>query len=323
MKVLITGCAGFIGFHLTSRLLEKKKYQIYGIDNLNTYYDLKLKEDRIKILKEKKYFKFKKIDITNTPALNKLFKLKFDYVIHLAAQAGVRYSIEYPEQYLSSNIIGHYNLIDACRKNSIKHFMYASSSSVYGLSKEKFLKENQITDYPVSFYAASKKTNEVVTESFSKIYKLPATAIRFFTVYGPYGRPDMAPHLFTKAIVEKKKIKLFNYGNQYRDFTYIDDVTNFLERLITKVPRQPAYHRITNFGKGKADKITDFIKIIEKRLNTKDKIQKMGMQKGDVKYTCADIKMMKKLTNFVPKTSLEEGLNKFIDWYLLYYNIKK
>ncbi len=319
MKVLITGCAGFIGFHIAAKLLKKGKYKIYGLDNLNSYYDLKLKRDRLKLLKKNKNFKFFKADITNVNTLNKIFENKFKYVIHLAAQAGVRYSIDHPGEYLSTNVVGHYNIIEACRLHSVKHLIYASSSSVYGLSKEVLLSEKQNTDHPVSFYAASKKTNEVITESFCKIYKIPSTAIRFFTVYGPYGRPDMAPHLFTKAIVENKPLKLFNYGNQYRDFTYIDDLTNFIEKIVYKIPTRSPYHRVINFGKGSADKITDFVKIIEKKLDKKAKIKKVGMQDGDVQYTCADIRLMKKVSNFQPKVSLKQGLGKFVDWYLSYY----
>ena len=319
MKVLITGCAGFIGFHVARQLLKKEKYEVYGLDNLNSYYDLKLKRERLKLLEKNKNFKFYKADITNIKQLNKIFQNKFKFVIHLAAQAGVRYSIDFPEEYLSTNIVGHYNIIEACRLYSVKHLIYASSSSVYGISKKEKLNENQNTDHPVSFYAASKKTNEIITESFCKIYKMPCTALRFFTVYGPYGRPDMAPHLFTKAILENKTLNLFNYGNQYRDFTYIDDLTIFIEKIINKIPSKSPYHRVINFGKGKADKITDFVKIIEKKLGNKAKIKKIGMQDGDVKYTCADIKLMKSISNFQPRVSLKEGLGKFVDWYLHYY----
>tara|TARA_Y100000816_G_scaffold292266_1_gene286675 strand:- start:1867 stop:2832 length:966 start_codon:yes stop_codon:yes gene_type:complete len=319
MKILVTGCAGFIGFHLTESLLRDEKNEITGIDNLNNYYDIKLKKDRLKILNNYSKFIFKKVDITNIQSINKIFKKNFQVVIHLAAQAGVRNSINNPRDYLVSNIVGHYNILDKCRIHSVKHFIYASSSSVYGLSNKKLLKEKTITDSPVSVYAATKKSNEIVTESFCKIYKTPSTAIRFFTVYGPYGRPDMAPHLFTDAISKNTNINLFNKGNQYRDFTYIDDVIIFIKKIINKIPKGEVPHRVINFGKGKSEKVTDFIKIIERRFNKKAKIKNLPMQKGDVIYTCADIKLMKKISNFVPKTSLENGLNKFIDWYLEYY----
>lgn len=322
MKILITGCAGFIGFHLCEKLSRLNNINTIGIDNLNNYYDQKLKKNRLKILLSKNNFKYLKTDITNKGQTFKVLKdLEIDIIVHLAAQAGVRESFLKPHLYKKINIDGFENILELAKIKRIKHLIYASSSSVYGNSTKMTLKETDNTDNQVSYYGATKKINEVMASIFYETIKIPITGLRFFTVYGPYGRPDMAPHLFTNAIIKNKKIQLFNKGLLKRDFTFIDDVIEALIKIIKSKPKNN--HEIFNIGKGKADKITKFIKIIEKKLDTKAKIKKIGMQKGDVKYTCANIKMMKKNYNFVPRVSLEEGLGKFVNWYLDYYKIKK
>ncbi len=322
MNILITGGLGFIGFSLCKKLLENKKYQVHSIDNINKYYDFGLKKLRKKeLLKQNNKFYFYKQDILNYDFLKKIFKKhKYDYVIHLAAQAGVRKSISDPTIYLNSNIVGFYNVLKICNEENVKHFLFASSSSVYGKSKKFPLSETDITDTPESFYAATKKSNEILGHSFSEIYKIPITALRFFTVYGEYGRPDMAPFKFTKNIANGQEIDLYNGGDHYRDFTYIDDVTEAIIKLIPKVPNDKKLpFRIINIGSGKTIKISKFVKLIEKKVSKKAKINHLPMQTGDVHKTQANVQ---KLTRIIKKkkfTSIEQGMSKFIDWYLNIY----
>ena len=321
MKILITGCAGFIGFHLCNRLLESTDNRIYGIDNLNSYYDLKLKNDRLKILKKnKKKFIFYKMNIENTKLVGNNFKKnKYDIVINLAAQAGVRYSVNNPKAYLDSNILGYFNIINFSRINKIKHFIYASSSSVYGEQKQLPFKEDFRTDSPISFYAATKKCNEILAFSYSSIYNLTTTGIRFFTVYGPMGRPDMAIYKFTDSIIKNKKIQLFNEGKNYRDFTYIDDVINAVEKIILKIPKNKVPHQIINIGYGEKIKTLTLLSIIEDKLNKKARIVKIPAQLGDVKNTLASQNALKKNYRIAPKISIEKGISKYIRWFRQYY----
>lgn len=319
MKILVTGCCGFIGFHLSKKLLQKKNTKIIGIDNINNYYDTKLKKDRLKILKNYNNFVFYKLDITNLKKLNKLFK-KYNYktVVHLAAQAGVRYSIENPNTYFNSNVAGFFNILSLSKEYKINHLIYASTSSVYGASKKFPLTENMTTDYPLSFYAATKKTNEIMAYSFSNVYKLRTTGLRFFTVYGPYGRPDMSLFKFVKNIILGKPIQLFNKGLHQRDFTYIDDVVSYINFLIfnkninfgkDKVP-----YEIYNIGNGKTVKLLNFIEVIQNNLFKKAKIKKYPLQKGDVKKTHANVGKINKLIK-INKTDVKTGVEKFIKWY--------
>jgi len=322
MKILVTGSAGFIGFHLCKKLLNNKKYEVHGLDNLNNYYDLKLKKNRLKILNNHVNFIFFKIDLTNKKKLdNLLIKNKYKIVINLAAQAGVRYSIKYPREYLNSNIIGFYNLIETCIKIKVSHFVFASTSSVYGLSNRFPTKENHNTDTPLSFYAASKKNNETIAHSLSYIYKLPVTGLRFFTVYGPYGRPDMSLFKFTKNILDEKQIELYNNGNHFRDFTYVDDVAEVISKIINKKPKGKIPYNIFNVGSGNEIHLKKFIRLIEKNLNKKGKIKFIEKQIGDVYKTKASKYKLFKHINYYPKTKLEYGVKKFISWFKEYYGV--
>ncbi len=323
MRILITGCAGFIGFHLTSKLSLKKKIIILGVDNINSYYDQKLKKDRLKILKKNKNFFFYKVDISNQKKMNDLFKKnKISYVINLAAQAGVRYSIKNPDEYFKTNILGFYNIIQLCNKFKIKHLIYASTSSVYGSQNTFPISENYRTDYPLSLYAATKKCNEVIAYSYSNIHKLPSTGLRFFTVYGPYGRPDMSLFKFTKAIIDNKKIELFNKGNHIRDFTYVDDVVSYIVKLINKPPKEKIPFKIYNIGNGKPKKLLVFLNEIENQLGKVSKKKLLPLQKGDVYKTHADIEKIKNKTNKHFSTPTKDGISKFVSWFISYYNVK-
>ena len=321
MKILITGCAGFIGFHLTKLITENSNVEVFGIDNLNTYYDVDLKKARLKILKKNKNFKFERIDITNQKKLSRYFsKNSYTHVIHLAAQAGVRYSIENPETYVQNNLVGFFNILNLSSKFKIKHFLFASTSSVYGSSKKFPLSEDLKTDSPLSFYAATKKSNELMAYSYSNIYKLPCTALRFFTVYGPYGRPDMALFLFTEAILNNKKINLNNSGKHIRDFTYIDDVTNAVQKMIKKPSKKNIPYEVYNVAGSNPKSLKYFLSIIEKNLKKKSNILNKPLQKGDVYKTYGDNKKLKKRTDFSAKFTIEVGIKKFINWYTDYYN---
>ncbi|WP_253200388.1 NAD-dependent epimerase [Clostridium sp. CF012] len=335
MKVLITGAAGFIGFHL-SALLIGKDYQVMGIDNMNDYYDVALKEGRLALLKKHENFSFYKIDLKDKEAIDDLFnRHKFDYVINLAAQAGVRYSITNPYAYVDSNLIGFVNILEACRNNPVKHLLYASSSSVYGGNKEVPFSTNHNVDHPVSLYAATKKSNELFAHAYSELYKIPTTGLRFFTVYGPWGRPDMAYFLFTDAILSGQPIKVFNHGKMERDFTYVDDIVEGIYKLLPLVPKgNPdwdetnddlsssfAPYKIYNIGNNQPVQLEKFISVLEDKLGKKAKKIYMEMQTGDVIRTYANVADLEKEINFKPSTSIESGLEKFVDWYKDFYKI--
>ena len=333
MKIIVTGSSGFIGFHVSKKLLESGN-KVHGLDSMNNYYDVNLKKARLKILKKYKNFSFSKTKIENKKNLDKAFKkFKPAIVIHLAAQAGVRYSIEKPRVYLDSNITGTYNVIEISKKLNVKHLIMASSSSVYGANKKIPFKEIDKTETQMSIYAATKKSNESMAHAYSNIWKVPITMVRFFTVYGPWGRPDMALFKFTKGILNNKKIDIYNNGKMYRDFTYIDDIVSGINLLIKKVPNTKqlgrykddslspiAPFRILNIGNTKKVYLLDFIKEIEKVLGKKAKRNYMPLQKGDVKQTLSNTNLLKKITRYNPKTNFKTGIRKFLDWYLEYYN---
>ena len=320
MKILITGCAGFIGYHLSKKLL-KDNYSLLGIDNFDPYYDIKLKKFRIKDLKKNKKFEFYKFDLNNKNKIKKIFENnKIKVVIHLAAQAGVRYSIIKPENYLKSNSNAFFNILDFSRLFNVKHFMYASSSSVYGSAVKFPTNEDDPTDMPLSFYAATKKSNELFAHSYSNIYNLPTTGLRFFTVYGPLGRPDMSIYKFVKANLSKKTIQLFNGGNHNRDFTYIDDAVDGIISLINKPKKSKLPFQVFNISGGRSYKLKEVLKSIKSINKIKFKIKMLPMQKGDVVKTQADIKLIKRLTGFKPKFNLKTGIEKFINWYKEHYS---
>lgn len=330
-KVLVTGAAGFIGFHLSKKLLEKN-YTVIGIDNINDYYSPSLKEDRLRLLKQYSNFSFFKINLREKEKVDNIFNnFKFDYVIHLAAQAGVRYSLENPYAYIDSNIIGFMNILEACRFNPVKHLLYASSSSVYGGNKTVPFSTNHNVDHPVSLYAATKKSNELMAHTYSHLYNIPTTGLRFFTVYGPWGRPDMAYFSFAKNIIEGKPIKVFNYGKMKRDFTYIDDIVEGVVRLIPLVPKSNenwdnkdisssfAPYKIYNIGNNHPVELEKFIAILEEKIGKRAMKEYLSMQSGDVERTYADIGDLEKNINFKPSTSIEDGLELFVDWFKNYY----
>lgn len=318
MKYIVTGCAGFIGFHVVKKLLSKNKIVI-GIDNINSYYDIKLKNSRIKILKKYKNFFFKKQNIQNFKSLEKIFKKnKNCIVIHLAAQAGVRYSLKKPKTYINSNLLGFWNILELSKKYKSKHLVFASSSSVYGSNNNYPYTEIDYTDNPKQLYAATKKSNEILSYSYSSLYNMKITALRFFTVYGPYGRPDMAIYKFTKNIMKDLPIDVYNKGNHYRDFTYIDDIANGII-LSTKFPSKRKNFEIYNLGNGKPVHLKKCISLIGIILNKKIKINYREFQKGDMFKTYASTKKFKLHYHFKPKINLKNGLVKFIEWYREYY----
>ncbi len=332
-KIFITGVAGFIGFHTAMRFLEKGHF-VRGLDSMNNYYDLNLKQARLKILKKYKKFSFLKAKIENKKILNKtIINFKPKILIHLAAQAGVRYSIEKPEIYLNSNIIGTFNIIEISKKIKLKHLIIGSSSSVYGANKKLPFKEIHQTDHQISFYAATKKSTESLAHAYSSLWKLPITMLRFFTVYGPWGRPDMAYFKFTKKILAGKKINIYNKGKMYRDYTYIDDIVDGIYKLYNKTPNpkqtkrykydslsEVAPFRILNIGNTKKINLLTFINFLEKELNKKALKKFLPMQKGDVYSTLSDTKLLKKITGYNPKTKYQVGIKKFINWYINFYN---
>ena len=323
MKYLITGSSGFIGYYLAKRLLADKNNVIIGIDNMNDYYDITLKESRKKELVAFSNYTFYQEDIANKASIMTIFEQeKPDYVIHLAAQAGVRYSIDHPDTYIFSNIVGFYNILEACRHYPVKKLLFASSSSVYGANKKVPFATTDFVDHPVSLYAATKKSDELMAYAYSHLYQIPVTGLRFFTVYGPKGRPDMAYYSFTKNIIEGKPIKVFNHGDMYRDFTYIDDIIEGIMRILPLevLPDESnTLYKIYNIGNNHPVQIMEFIKILEKHIGKEAEKIYLPMQAGDVYETYADITELTQDTGFAPKTSLEEGLDKFVGWYLDYY----
>lgn len=321
--ILVTGAAGFIGFHL-SALLCKLGNVVIGVDSLNDYYDVSLKNNRLAQLKEWHNFTFYKIDISDKPELDRIFEeKKIDIVINLAAQAGVRYSIKNPYKYIESNIHGFMNVLEACRNYSVGHLVYASSSSVYGANSKIPFSTSDSTDQPVSLYAATKKANEAMAYSYASLYNIPCTGLRFFTVYGPWGRPDMAYFLFTEKIIKQLPIQLFNNGNLRRDFTYIDDIINAIVKLIDKKPSgNGAPHKLFNIGNNKPVELHHFVKVLEDNIGKKAIVEYMPMQQGDVYETYADINDLADYIDFKPKTNIEDGLANFVDWYKRYYKVK-
>ncbi len=333
-KVLVTGAAGFIGYHLAKRLLSDG-ICVCGMDNMNSYYDVSLKENRLKELEAFPAFKFYPIDLTDLPSLQAMFQDgQFDVVVNLAAQAGVRYSLKNPHAYVNSNLVGFVNILECCRHFHIKHLVFASSSSVYGANTQMPFSVHQNVDHPVSLYAATKKANELMAHTYAHLYQLPCTGLRFFTVYGPMGRPDMALFLFTRAILAGEPIQIFNHGHMKRDFTYIDDIIEGVVRIMGKFPEpDPNWsglapdpgasytcYRIYNIGNNNPVSLTRFIDLIEKSLGKKAIRQYCDLQPGDVKETFADIDDLYKAVGFAPRTSIEEGVEKFIQWYKSYYH---
>ncbi len=338
MKILVTGAAGFIGAFLCKRLLETTNNEIIGLDNNNDYYDVSLKEARLELLKPYQKFTFIKGDISDKALMDKLFdKYKFDVVVHLAAQAGVRYSIDHPDVYIQSNIIGFYNILEACRNHPVKHLVYASSSSVYGGNTKVPFSTDDKVDNPVSLYAATKKSDELLAHAYSKLYNIPTTGLRFFTVYGPMGRPDMAYFSFTNKLIKGETIEIFNYGNCKRDFTYVDDIVEGVIRVMNKAPEKkngedglpiPPY-KIYNIGNNNPENLLDFVQILSEELVRAGVLPKdfdfeshkklVPMQKGDVPITYADISDLEKDFGYKPSTSLREGLRNFAKWYKSFY----
>ena len=334
MKILVTGVAGFIGFHLTNSLLNLG-HDIFGVDNLNDYYDPSIKTKRLELINShfnRENFKFSEIDISNRDSINDLFLNEdFSVVIHLAAQAGVRYSIENPNAYVDSNLLGFMNILEGCRSSNVGHFIYASSSSVYGLNKSIPFNIKDRVDHPISLYAATKKSNELLAHSYSHLYSLPTTGLRFFTVYGPYGRPDMAYYKFTKAIINNEEIEVYNHGDLERDFTYINDIVAGIIKAIkfnssskeNSLSNTNAPYRIFNLGNNKPIKLKKFIEAIEKACNKKARISYLPMQPGDVKVTYADIEDSINEIGFKPSIDIDEGMKLFVNWYIKYHGYQK
>ena len=319
MKILITGAAGFIGYHASLKFC-KKKYSVVGLDNINEYYDVNLKKSRLSNLQKLSNFSFYKADIKDEIKINRIFKSeKFDTVIHLAAQAGVQYSIAHPEAYVNSNLLGFYNIINSCVKNKINHLIYASSSSVYGSNKKTPFKESHQCSSPISFYAATKLANEAIAHSYSHIHGIKTTGLRFFTVYGPYGRPDMSPFIFANAISTNGSIKVYNNGKLKRDFTYIDDAVKAIELIVKNKCKVNNLSSIYNIGSNTPVAILDFIKLFEQSLKKKANIKLYPLLKGDVVETYANISAIHNDYNFKPKTPIKKGVKNFIDWYKTYY----
>lgn len=336
MSILVTGAAGFIGFHVSKRLLDEG-HEVIGLDNLNDYYDVTLKENRLAQINNHPNFSLVKVGLEERANINKVFEeYNPTIVINLAAQAGVRYSLENPQAYIDSNIVGFTNILEACRHYKVEHLIYASSSSVYGANESLPFSVHDNVDHPISLYAASKKSNELMAHTYSHLFGLPTTGLRFFTVYGPWGRPDMALFLFTKAIINGEPIKVFNNGNMQRDFTYIDDIVESIYRL-TKSPAKPnkewsgvepdpgtsyAPYRVFNIGNNSPVKLMDFISAIEEKLGTEAKKEFLPLQAGDVPATYADVEDLFREVDFKPQTSIKDGISNFIDWYNEYYEVK-
>ncbi len=335
MKFLITGAAGFIGFHLSKRLLEMG-HDVVGLDNLNDYYSVALKNDRLDILRAYDLFTFVKLDLADTAGMSALFtEQKFSHVVNLAAQAGVRYSLENPMAYVQSNIVGFTNILEGCRHNKVSHLIFASSSSVYGLNTNMPFSVHDNVDHPISLYAASKKSNELMAHSYSYLYGLPSTGLRFFTVYGPWGRPDMALFLFAKAIIEDRPIEVFNHGKMLRDFTYIDDIVEGVVRVSLRTPQaNPQWsssapdpgsslcpYKLYNIGNNNVVELSQFIEAIENALGKKAEKILLPIQPGDVPATYANVDDLINDVGFRPSTSIEYGIEQFIKWYRSYYKV--
>ncbi|MBP2656387.1 MAG: UDP-glucose 4-epimerase [Firmicutes bacterium] len=335
-QYLVTGAAGFIGLHLAKRLLEQG-CKVIGLDNLNDYYDVNLKKSRLEILNKYDLFHFVHADLQDNQAVTSLFNTRaIDIVVNLAAQAGVRYSIANPHAYIQSNIVGFMNILEACRHHQIEHLVYASSSSVYGMNINMPFSVHHNVDHPISLYAASKKSNELMAHTYSHLFGLPTTGLRFFTVYGPWGRPDMAPFLFTNAIINGKPIQVFNNGNMKRDFTYIDDIVEGIVRLLNNPPRanadwdkqkadpgsSSAPYKIYNIGNSKPIDLMEFIETIEAKIGKKAHKDFLPLQDGDVPVTYADVKDLIEDVGFKPAITIKDGIDHFIDWYMSYYAIE-
>lgn len=320
--ILVTGGAGFIGYHLSKQLLEYD-CTVIGYDNLNDYYEVQLKYDRLKDLEGREGYTFIKGDLADKEALGKLFQeYSFDIVVNLGAQAGVRYSIDNPDAYMSSNMVGFYNILECCRHYPVEHLVYASSSSVYGANKKVPFSVEDKVDYPVSLYAATKKSNELMAHCYSKLYGIPATGLRFFTVYGPFGRPDMAYFKFAKKIMNGETIQIYNNGDMMRDFTYIDDIVKGIANILPNPPEEietGAKYKVYNIGNNKPEKLMDYIQTLEKHLGREAKKEFLPMQPGDVYQTYADVSDLMHDFDFKPSTSIDEGLSKFVTWFKEYY----
>jgi len=328
MKILITGVAGFIGYHLAKRLVLEN-IQVYGIDNLNKYYDVNLKKDRLAQLNAFEKFTFQLMDLSDRPAMVQLFQTQdFDCVVNLAAQAGVRYSIDNPHTYVDSNLTGFVNLLEGCRNSKVKHLVFASSSSVYGANKKIPFSVDDEVNHPISLYAATKKANELIAYTYSHLYDIPITGLRFFTVYGPWGRPDMAYFKFVKAIEQGNPIDVYNFGNMQRDFTYIDDVIEGIVRVMNKPPiptadefgQIAASYKLYNIGNNNPVSLSRFIEVIEQALGKVAQKNFLPMQPGDVPITYADVDELMRDVGFKPDTSIEQGITKFVQWYRDYYS---
>ncbi|MEK9628132.1 MAG: NAD-dependent epimerase [Nitrospinota bacterium] len=337
MKILVTGAAGFIGFHTSIRLLESG-FDVIGLDNLNDYYDVNLKIDRLKLLEKWDTFTFFKNNLEDQESVYRIFQENCpNRVIHLAAQAGVRYSIEHPEVYIQSNIVGTFNILEGCRHNNVEHLVYASSSSVYGLNTNYPFSVQDDVSHPVSFYGATKVSNELMAHSYSHLYGIPTTGLRFFTVYGPWGRPDMALFLFTKNILAGKPIDVYNNGDMERDFTYIDDIVEGVVRIVKKPPQpdpdwkgdnpnpasSSAPYRLYNIGSNSPIQLMEYVREIENNLGMQAELNMMPMQSGDVKKSHADVADLIRDFDYTPKWTIKEGIKNFIDWYLDYYQVKR
>ncbi len=335
-KILVTGAAGFIGAHLSRKLIAAGA-EVYGLDNLNDYYDVKLKRDRLATLAADQRFTHLPMELADRPAMAALFaEHRFDAVVNLAAQAGVRYSLENPHSYVDTNLVGFVNLLEGCRHSQVKHFVYASSSSVYGANTRMPFSVHDNVDHPVSLYAASKKANELMAHTYSHLFGLPTTGLRFFTVYGPWGRPDMALFLFTKAILAGKPIDVFNRGNMERDFTYIDDIVEGVFRVIHKVPEpNPAWrgdapdpatsycpYRVYNIGNNNKERLLRYIEVLEEHLGRKAEMNLLPMQPGDVPATYADVDDLVSDFDYKPATTIEHGIGRFVEWYKDYYQVR-
>ncbi|MBQ3389064.1 MAG: GDP-mannose 4,6-dehydratase [Thermoguttaceae bacterium] len=318
MRCFVTGTAGFIGFHLAKLLLDQGN-EVFGYDNVNSYYNSELKETRLSILKKYPQFQFQRNDLADAESINGIFRsFRPEIAVNLAAQAGVRYSLDNPRAYIDSNIVGFLNILEACRHHPVRHLVYASSSSVYGNRDKTPFSEADFVDEPISLYAASKKSNELMAHTYAHLFDMAITGLRFFTVNGPWGRPDMAAYMFAKKIDEGKPIQVFNHGDLYRDFTYIDDIVSGIEKTLNSPPKPNAKGvraKVYNIGNHRPEKLSHFVEVLEEKIGRKAQIEYLPLQPGDVMRTCADITAIQNDFGFVPQTPIEVGLEKFIDWF--------